>query len=173
MITNRCRAPSPRRVGSAAGRVTHVIPQFSNRGSSVRSLVSNKRVHIEHTTHIERPLLYAHGPQGPLHSMLHSGNGTGFRGRGPPRARPPAAAPGRRERQYDTAWTATRLRRHASEDTGPGPGIENFLGKRAPETPGHRREGNVQRALFPVHIRAALSTRATDRHEDNDQTVVV
>ena len=51
MITNRCRAPSPRRVGSAAGRVKHVMdivgppaawfheceeshafPQFSNEG---------------------------------------------------------------------------------------------------------------------------------------------
>ena len=106
---------------------------------------------------------------------MHSGNGTGFRGRGPPGASPGGGGPGRRERQYDTAWTATRLRRHASEDTGPGPGIENFLGKRAPETPGHRREGNVQRGTSAVSCSygAALSTRATDRHEDNDQTVVV
>lgn len=86
-----------------------------------------------------------------LPGICTAGTGRGSAGAGR-RARPPAAAPGRRERQYDTAWTATRLRRHASEDTGPGPGIENFLGKRAPETPGHRREGNVQRALFPVHM---------------------
>ena len=87
-----------------------------------------------------------------LPGICTAGTGRGSAGAGPPGASPAAAAPGRRERQYDTAWTATRLRRHASEDTGPGPGIENFLGKRAPETPGHRREGNVQRALFPVHM---------------------
>ena len=97
-----------------------------------------------------------------LPGICTAGTGRGSAGAGR-RARPPAAAPGRRERQYDTAWTATRLRRHASEDTGPGPGIENFLGKRAPETPGHRREGNVERPtsarLFPVQ-RGPRSRRA-------------
>ena len=52
---------------------------------------------------------------GPRHSMLPGictepqgraeGTGRGSAGAGR-RPRPPAAAPGRRERQYDTAWTA-------------------------------------------------------------------